>query len=54
MPYKRIGRKIYHKKNGHWSVKQTATSIENAKKTMRFLEGLEHGMKPKVRKSRNK
>jgi hypothetical protein len=47
VPYKRIGRKIYHKKNGKWSVKQTTTSIENAKATMRLLEGIEHGMKPR-------
>ena len=50
MPYKRIGRKIYHKKNGKWSVKQTATSIENAKAAMRLLEGIEHGMKVRKKK----
>lgn len=47
MPYKRVGKKILHKKGGKWSIKQVASSIENAKKTMRLLQGLEHGMKPK-------
>jgi hypothetical protein len=48
MPYKRVGKKILHFKNGKWSVKQVATSVENAIKSMRLLEAIEHGTrKPK-------
>ena len=46
MPYKRSGRKILHKKNNKWTVKQTASSIKNAKSTIRLLQGLDHGWKP--------
>jgi len=44
MPYKRSGKQILHKKGGKWKVKQTATSIANAKKALRLLRGIEHGM----------
>ena len=56
MPYKRKGKKIYHKKNGKWSVKQTAGSVENAKKTLGLLYGLESGSikKSDVGKTRRK
>lgn len=50
MPYKRIGRKVYHKKNGRWSLKQTARTIKNAQATIRLLRGIEHGMKPRRRR----
>ena len=43
MPYRRIGLKIYHKKGGKWKVKQTATSVANAEKTLKLLRGLESG-----------
>lgn len=43
MPYKVEGNNLMHFKNGKWSVKQRATSHENAVKAMRLLEGLEHG-----------
>jgi len=43
MPYKRIGRKIFTKSGGNWKLKQTAKTLENAKKTMRLLQGLEKG-----------
>jgi len=46
MPYKREGKKILHKKDGKWSVKQTASSVKNAKSAMRLLQGIEHGWKP--------
>lgn len=46
MPYKRIGKRIYHKKGGKWRLKQTATSEEKAKATMRLLQGIEHGWRP--------
>jgi len=45
MPYKVIGKKIYHYKEGKWSLKQTATSHDKAIKSMRLLYGIEHGMK---------
>ena len=35
MPDKRVGKTIYHKKGGKWSVAQRCTSVENAKKAMR-------------------
>ena len=47
MPYKRIGRQVYHQKNGVWKLKQTATSIPKAKATVRLLEGFERGWRPK-------
>jgi len=42
MPYKLIGKKVMHKKNGRWSLKQTATSIPKAKATLRLLYYLEN------------
>lgn len=47
MPYKVIGTKVYHKKAGKWSLKQTARSKDKAFATIRLLQGLEHGMKVK-------
>ena len=44
MPYKREGRKVFHKVKGRWKLKQTATSIEKAKAIIRLLQGIEHGM----------
>ena len=46
MPYKIKGKQLLHFKQGHWSVKQTATSHDNAVKAMRLLEGIEHGWSP--------
>ena len=43
MPYKIVGNKVYHHKDGKWSIKQTATSQENAIKIVKLLRGLEHG-----------
>lgn len=54
MPYRRIGKRIYHKKAGHWSLKQTARTITNAKATIRLLNGLEHGMKLYKRKAKRR
>lgn len=50
MPYKREGRKVFHKVNGRWKVKQVATSVEKAESTIRLLRAIEHGMKPRKRK----
>jgi len=43
MPYRRIGNMIYTKSSGHWRLKQACRDVENAKKAMRLLQGLEHG-----------
>ncbi len=45
MPYKAIGSVIYHFKNGKWSVKQHCGSSKAAKRAIRLLQGIEHGMK---------
>jgi hypothetical protein len=37
MPYKRQGKVIYHKIKGKWSIKQRASSVDNAKAAMRIL-----------------
>lgn len=50
MPYKIEGKKVMHKKEGKWSVKQTATSRENAVKTVNLLRGIEHGIKVRSKK----
>lgn len=52
MPYKREGRKIFHKVGGRWKVKQVATSIENAKSAIKLLRGVEHGWEPTGKKRR--
>ena len=38
---------VFHKKQGKWVLKQTASSVEKAKATIRLLQGIEHGMKPR-------
>ncbi len=50
MPYRRSGKSVLHKKGGKWVTKQTATSVENAKKTIRLLRGIEHGTLKKRKK----
>jgi len=47
MPYKVEGNKVLHFKDGKWKVKQTCESPAAAKRAMRLLYGIEHGMKPK-------
>jgi len=45
MPYK-FGpnmMSIMHQKGGKWKIKQHCTSVENCKKAMRLLQGLESG-----------
>ncbi len=41
MPYKRIGRTIYHKKAGKWIVKQRCGNINNAKAALSILRDSE-------------
>ncbi len=43
MPYRRVGKVIYTKSSGAWKVKQRASSIANAKKTIKLLYGLKSG-----------
>lgn len=42
VPYKRVGKDIYHKVNG-WKKKQTCASVGQAKKALRLLRGLHAG-----------
>jgi len=42
MPYKRVGKTIYKQlPSGRWTIKQVATSVENAIKALRVLRSLE-------------
>jgi len=50
MPYKRVGRKVMHKKGGKWKTKQTCKSVAAAKKAINLLRGVEHGWKPTRKK----
>jgi hypothetical protein len=43
VPYKTVGNKVYHFKNGRWSVKQVTGSKGNAKKALRLLNAVEYG-----------
>jgi hypothetical protein len=43
MPYKRVGNRIYVKKQGKWRPKATTDSVEKAKKMMRLLRRIEYG-----------
>ena len=52
MPYRRVGRKVYHKKGGKWKVKQTCKSEAAAKSAIRLLHGVKHGWKPTGKKRR--
>ncbi len=49
-PYKCVGNKLMHKKDGEWSLKQTCESKENCIKAMRLLYGIEGGMVPRSKK----
>lgn len=53
MPYKRVGKKVYHKKGGRWKVKQTCRNPTNAKRAISLLRALEHNpnWKPTGKKS---
>jgi len=50
IPYKISGKNILHKKGKSWTIKQRCSSVENAKKAMRLLYGIEGGMKPRSKK----
>jgi len=51
MPYKRVGRTIYTKKSGKWKKKAVCKTVENAKRMLRLLRGIETGKwKPTRRK----
>jgi len=52
MPYKVIGKSVYHKKGGKWTVKQKCKSPAAAKRAMGLLYGLETGSIKKSRKKR--
>ena len=44
MPYKRVGKTIYSKASGKWRKKQIARSVDSAKRALRLLRGVDHGM----------
>lgn len=46
MPYRRVGRTVFHKKGGKWKKKQTAKSVSAAKRALNLLRGVEHGWQP--------
>jgi len=50
MPWVRKGKTIFKKVDG-LQKKQTCDSVANAKAAMRLLHGIEHGMKPRKKKS---
>jgi hypothetical protein len=52
MPYKVLGKKVYHYKGGKWSLKQTARSHDKAMAAMHLLYAVEHGWKPTGKKAR--
>lgn len=54
MPYRRKGRKVYHKKGGKWKVKQTCRSVSAAKRAINLLRGVAHGWKPTGKKARKR
>lgn len=54
MPYKVVGRKVLHKIDGHWRVKQTAKSHERALRTTHLLRGIEHGWLPSKNRRKRK
>ena len=54
MPYKRIGKTVYVKRNGKWEKKSTAKTIAKAKKMMSLLRAVKHGWKPKGQNKRVK
>jgi len=50
MPYKRIKSKIYTKATGKWRLKQTCKSEASAKRALRLLRGIEHGLVPRKKR----
>jgi len=50
MPYKRVGKIVYVKKDGERKKKATAGSVEKAKKMMKLLRGMEYGWEPRGKK----
>ena len=44
MPYKRIGKIVYHKIGRGWTIKQKCHSIPKAMRAIRLLYGIENGM----------
>lgn len=46
MPYKVVGKNVYHKKGGKWKIKQRSKSAASAKRAKRLLYAVDHGWKP--------
>lgn len=47
MPYRLKGKTVYSKSTGTWKKKQTCKSVVAAKRALKLLYGIEHGMKPR-------
>lgn len=47
MPYKSSGNKVFVKKGGKWKLKATAKSAASAKRMVRLLRAVKHGMVPR-------
>jgi hypothetical protein len=50
MPYKVIGKNLWHKIKGRWTIKQHCRSHENALKAKRLLLAIEHNKNFKERR----
>ena len=50
MPYVRVGKVIYKNVDGRLVKKQECDSIEDAKKALNLLRGIEHGWRPTQKK----
>ena len=47
MPYKREGKTVFVKRGERWVKKAEAKSVDNAKRMLRLLRGIKHGLKPR-------
>lgn len=53
MPYKTVGRKVMHKKNG-WTMKAKAKSAARAKRQVNLLRAVKHGWVPTGKPARGR
>lgn len=50
MPYKSSGKTVYVKRRGKWRKKATAKTKQSAKRMVKLLRGIKHGMRKRKRK----
>ena len=43
MPYRCVGKDLYHRVDGHWKLKQHTKTKSNCEVALRLLEGLKSG-----------